>query len=143
MVHHLIKSRKSTPISHYGKPYSGIEDYEMNGWRQREPGLLAIRCTPLLNGFKVGCSNSSGPRFHQPGQDFKRVVPVSVLKDVLIALTEGGDLPKRDAQCLPFRFTRLVTSLVSAFVTNCVHAAQDFSKRGLDDLVRLAQRDQQ
>lgn len=31
MVHHLTKSRKSTPISHYGEPYSGIEDYEIKG----------------------------------------------------------------------------------------------------------------
>ena len=29
MVYHLIKSQKSTPISHYGEPYSGIEDYDL------------------------------------------------------------------------------------------------------------------
>jgi len=31
MVHYLINSRKSTLTSHYGGPYSGIEDYEMKG----------------------------------------------------------------------------------------------------------------
>jgi hypothetical protein len=31
MVHHLIKSRRSTLTSHYGEPYSGIEYYEMKG----------------------------------------------------------------------------------------------------------------
>ena len=29
MVHQLIKSQKSPLTSHYGEPYSGIEDYEM------------------------------------------------------------------------------------------------------------------
>ncbi len=29
MVHRLIKSRRSTLITHYGQLYSGIEDYEL------------------------------------------------------------------------------------------------------------------